>query len=142
MLTERIAATGGDEFSATVAGSLNQTIYYQAYVTLQGKVTYKGEVKSLVLTNARAATGDATQIGANKATLAGSLTDFPTDAESGILVSGVEGTEIVRAGVRIATDPKGSYTVNVEGLLPNTTYYYVAYLDLGAGVVYLSLIHI
>ena len=136
MLTERIAATGGDEFSATVAGSLNQTIYYQAYVTLQGKVTYKGEVKSLVLTNARAATGDATQIGANKATLAGSLTDFPTDAESGILVSGVEGTEIVRAGVRIATDPKGSYTVNVEGLLPNTTYYYVAYLDLGAGVVY------
>ena len=136
MLTERIVATGGDEFSATVAGSLNQTIYYQAYVTLQGKVTYKGEVKSLVLTNARAATGDATQIGAHKATLAGSLTDFPTDAESGILVSGVGGTEIVRAGVRIATDPKGSYTVNVEGLLPNTTYYYVAYLDLGAGVVY------
>lgn len=136
MLTERIVATGGDEFSATVAGSLNQTIYYQAYVTLQGKVTYKGEVKSLVLTNARAATGDATQIGANKATLAGSLTDFPTDAVSGIIVSGVEGTEIVRAGVRIATDPKGSYTVNVEGLLPNTTYYYVAYLDLGAGVVY------
>lgn len=136
MLTERIVATGGDEFSATVAGSVNQTIYYQAYVTLQGKVTYKGEVKSLVLTNARAVTGDATQIGANKATLAGSLADFPTDAESGILVSGVAGTENVRAGVRIATDPKGSYTVNVEGLLPNTTYYYVAYLDLGAGVVY------
>lgn len=136
MLSEKVTATGGEEFTATVTGSLNQTIYYQAYVTLQGKVTYKGEVKSLVLTNARAATGDATQIGAHKATLAGSLTDFPTDAESGILVSGVEGTEIVRAGVRIATDPKGSYTVNVEGLLPNTTYYYVAYLDLGAGVVY------
>lgn len=136
MLTERIVATGGDEFSATVVGSVNQTIYYQAYVTLQGKVTYKGEVKSLVLTNARAVTGDATQIGANKATLAGSLADFPTDAESGILVSGVAGTENVRAGVRIATNPKGSYTVNVEGLLPNTTYYYVAYLDLGAGVVY------
>ena len=92
MLTERIVATGDDEFSATVAGSVNQTIYYQAYVTLQGKVTYKGEVKSLVLTNARAVTGDATQIGANKATLAGSLADFPTDAESGILVSGVAGT--------------------------------------------------
>ena len=136
MLTERIVATGGDEFSATVVGSVNQTIYYQAYVTLQGKVTYKGEVKSLVLTNARAVTGDDTQIGANKATLAGSLADFPTDAESGILVSGVAGTENVRAGVRIATNPKGSYTVNVEGLLPNTTYYYVAYLDLGAGVVY------
>ena len=135
-LTEKAAATGSGEFVATVNGSVNQTIYYQAYVTLQGKVTYKGEVKSLVLTNARAVTGDATEVGGNKATLAGSLVDFPTDAESGIMVSGVEGTERVRAGVRIATDPKASYTVNVSGLLPNTTYYYVAYLDLGAGLVY------
>lgn len=135
-LTERIVATGGETFTATVNGSLNQTIYYQAYVTLQGKVTYKGEVKSLVLTNARATTGDATRIGANKVTLAGSLIGFPADAEGGIIVSGIEGTENVRAGVRIATDPKESYTVDVEGLLANTTYYYVAYLDLGAGMVY------
>lgn len=48
-LTEKVVATGGEDFSATVAGSVNQTIYYQAYVTLQGKVTYIGEVKSLVL---------------------------------------------------------------------------------------------
>ena len=84
------------------------------------KVTYKGEVKSLVLTNARATTGDATQIGANKVTLSGSLIGFPADAEGGIIVSGIEGTENVRAGVRIATVPKESYTVDVEGLLANT----------------------
>lgn len=135
-LTERITATGGAEFAATVAGSVNQTLYYQAYVTLQGKVTYKGEVKSLVLTNARAVTGEFSNVVANKATLAGSLADFPTGAECGIMVSGVEGTENVRAGVRIAADTKESYTVSVEGLVPNTTYHYVAYLDLGAGVVY------
>lgn len=135
-LTERVAATGGAEFAATVPGSVNQTIYYQAYVTLQGRVTYKGEVKSLVLTNARAVTGDATGVTANKVTLAGSLIDFPADAESGIVVSGVEGAERVRAGVRVATTPAGSYAVEVDGLLPNTTYHYVAYLDLGAGVVY------
>lgn len=136
-LSEKVAATGGADFAATVNGSVNQTIYYQAYVTLQGKVTYKGEVKSLVLTNARAITGGATDVKSNKATLAGSLVDFPTEeVESGIIVSGVEGTENVRAGVRIATASKESYTVEVEGLLPNTTYYYVAYLDLGAGVVY------
>lgn len=76
-LTEKVAATGGSEFAATISGSVNQTFYYQAYVTLQGKVTYQGEVKSLVLTNARATTGDATGVGANKATLAGSLADFP-----------------------------------------------------------------
>lgn len=137
VLSEKVAATGGADFAATVNGSVNQTIYYQAYVTLQGKVTYKGEVKSLVLTNARAITGGATDVKSNKATLAGSLVDFPTEeVESGIIVSGVEGTENVRAGVRIATASKESYTVEVEGLLPNTTYYYVAYLDLGAGVVY------
>lgn len=136
-LSEKVAATGGGEFAATVNGSVNQTIYYQAYVTLQGKVTYKGEVKSLVLTNARAITGDATDVKSNKATLAGSLVDSPMEeVESGIIVSGVEGTENVRAGVRIATASKESYAVEVEGLLPNTTYYYVAYLDLGAGVVY------
>lgn len=135
-LTEKVAATGGSEFAATISGSVNQTFYYQAYVTLQGKVTYQGEVKSLVLTNARATTGDATGVGANKATLAGSLADFPADAESGIIVSGVEGTESVRGGVRIAATAQSDYTVEVKGLLPNTTYYYVAYLDLGAGVVY------
>lgn len=136
-LSEKVAATGGGEFAATVNGSVNQTIYYQAYVTLQGKVTYKGEVKSLVLTNARAITGDATDVKSNKATLAGSLVDSPMEeVESGIIVSGIEGTENVRAGVRIATASKESYAVEVEGLLPNTTYYYVAYLDLGAGVVY------
>lgn len=40
-LTERVVATGGEEFAATVSGGLDQTIYYQAYVTLQGKVTTK-----------------------------------------------------------------------------------------------------
>lgn len=34
-LTEKVVATGGEDFSATVAGSVNQTIYYQAYVTLK-----------------------------------------------------------------------------------------------------------
>lgn len=135
-LTEKVVATGGEDFSAIVAGSVNQTIYYQAFVTLQGKVTYTGEVKSLVLTDARATTGDATHAGANRITLAGSLADFPADAESGIMVSGVAGTENVRAGVRVTTAPKDSYTVEVEGLMPGTTYYYVAYLDLGAGLVY------
>ncbi|MFR5759501.1 MAG: hypothetical protein ACLUE2_18155 [Bacteroides cellulosilyticus] len=53
------------------------------------------------------------------------------------IVSGIEGTENVRAGVRIATVPKESYTVDVEGLCwPILLMYYVAYLDLGAGMVY------
>ena len=86
--------------------------------------------------NARAVTGDVSDITANTVKLAGKLSEFPADAESGIVVSGVEGDENVRAGVRIAGTTAADFNVLASGLLPGTTYYYAAYLDLGAGVVY------
>ena len=44
---------------------------------------------------------------------------------------------VLRAGVRKqAENESDNYEVPVDGLLPNTTYYYTAYLDLGEGVVY------
>lgn len=136
-LSENVKGTSATEFSASVSGSVNETIYYQAFVTLQGKVTYTGSVMSCTLTNARAVTGEAKSLSANKATFAGSLVDYPSDAEAGIVVSGVEGTERVRAGVRIAAEAvSSSYEITATGLLPNTTYYYAAYLDLGTGTVY------
>ncbi len=43
----------------------------------------------------------------------------------------------MRAGVRIvAAGINDNYEVKAEGLLPNTTYHYTAYLDLGNGTVY------
>lgn len=135
-LTERVVANSEAEFCAGISGQPNDVYYYQAFVTLQGRVTYTGEVKSLIMTDAKAVTGSATDIAANKATLAGSLVDYPAEAEAGIVVSGVAGDENVRAGVRIAGTAGDSYNVAVAGLLPSTTYYYTAYLDLGAGVVY------
>lgn len=136
-LTQDIKGSSASEFSATVSGSANETIYYQAYVTLQGKLTYKGDIKSCTLTNAQAATGEAKDLTANRATLTGTLSDYPDDAESGIVISGVAGEERVRAGVRIAAPaPGSSFDITALGLLPNTTYYYAAYLDLGSGTVY------
>lgn len=136
-LTEKAGGTGGADFTATIAGSVNQTIYYQAFVTLQGKLTYTGEVKSLVLTNARAVTGNSSEVQASKAVLAGTLTDFPADAVCGVILSSAPDAEQVRAGVRVAAAQTGAaYSVEVKGLVPATTYYYVAYLDLGAGMVY------
>lgn len=135
-LSEKVVATSGSEFSATVSGTTGSVIYYQAYVTLQGRVTYKGEVKSAVLTNATATTGAASNITATTATLAGTTANAPTDGEAGIILSGVSGTENVRAGVRIASTDLSSLSVSALGLRPNTTYYYVAYVDLGQGVVY------
>ena len=62
-LTESIVTSSASEFSGSLSGlPKNQQIFYQAYVTLQGKVTYKGEVKSLVTTDARVATGDVTAV--------------------------------------------------------------------------------
>lgn len=135
-LTERVLGNSGAEFSATVSGQPNDVIYYQAFVTLQGKVTYKGKVSSTLLTNAKAITGDVANITANGATIDGKLSEFPADAESGIVISSVEGDENVRAGVRVAGTTAAEFSVDAKGMLPNTTYYYAAYLDLGAGVVF------
>ncbi len=61
----------------------------------------------------------------------------PQTATSGIVISGAEGSENVRAGVRIvAAGINDNYEIKAEGLLPNTTYHYTAYLDLGNGTVY------
>ena len=136
-LSEKIAASGNNEFQATVSGMPGDVVYYQAYVTLQGRVTYKGSVQSAVMTNAKAITGELKDLTANKVTLMGSLSEAPNDATSGIVISGAEGTENVRAGVRIQADGiNNNYEITAEGLLPNTTYHYTAYLDLGNGTVY------
>lgn len=135
-LTERVLANSGAEFSATVTGMPGTVYYYQAYVTLQGKVTYKGEVKSLILTDAKAETGEYKALTANSVTLNGKIVNMPEKAEMGIVVSGVGGDEAVRAGVRIPVEAAADYDASALGLVPGTTYYYAAYLDLGLGVVY------
>lgn len=137
-LTETATAASASEFSATLSGLVNNTtIYYQAFVTLQGKLTYTGEVKSLITTDATAVTGAATGIDYAEATLAGSISKYPTDAVAGIVISTSDDEEDVRAGLRLTIDGLAeNYEYTQEGLLPGTTYYYAAFLDLGAGVVY------
>lgn len=136
-LSEKVAATGSSEFQATVSGMPGDVVYYQAYVTLQGKVTYKGSVQSAIMTDAKAITGEPKDLTANSVILTGKLEKAPQEATSGIVISGVEGSEKVRAGVRIvAAGINDNYEIKAEGLLPNTTYHYTAYLDLGNGTVY------
>ena len=136
-LSEKVAASGSSEFQATVPGMPGDVVYYQAYVTLQGRVTYKGSVQSAIMTDAKAITGDPKDLTANSVILTGKLEKAPQTATSGIVISGVEGSEKVRAGVRIvAAGINDNYEIKAEGLLPNTTYHYTAYLDLGNGTVY------
>lgn len=136
-LSEKVAASGSNEFQATVSGMPGDVVYYQAYVTLQGRVTYKGSVHSAIMTDAKAITGEPKDLTANSVILTGKLEKAPQEATSGIVISGVEGSEKVRAGVRIvAAGINDNYEIKAEGLLPNTTYHYTAYLDLGNGTVY------
>ena len=136
-LSEKVAATGSGEFQATVSGMPGDVVYYQAFVTLQGRITYKGSVQSAIMTDAKAITGEPKDLTANSVILTGKLEKAPQEATSGIVISGAESSEKVRAGVRIvASGINDNYEIKAEGLLPNTTYHYTAYLDLGNGTVY------
>lgn len=136
-LTEVVTANSAGEFQATLDGLLeNQVIYYQAYVTLQGKLTYTGEVKSLITTDATVTTGGASDITFADATLYGTASKYPSSAKVGIVIAAEEDQEVVRAGLQVEGELADAFSAIKKGLMPNTTYYYAAYLDLGPGVVY------
>lgn len=132
-----VASIDGSTISATLTGlENNTTLFYQAYVTLQKTVTYKGEVKSLVTTNAKVSTSDASAVGINVATVGGVATDAPSDAVCGVAFAASSDVETVRAGLKVAADGDGTFSLTQKGLLPAATYYYAAYVDLGSGVIY------
>ena len=136
-LSEKVTGESTSEFSASISGTPGQVVYYQAFVTLQGHVTYTGTVSSAVLTDSKAITGGVKDLTATTVTFQASLEKAPADAVSGIILSPDTKTEKIRKGVRIQADGiNDNYEVKTEGLLPNTTYHYTAYLDLGNGVVY------
>lgn len=138
-LSGSVSATYTDgTFSSSLTGLANNTaLYYQAFVRLQGKVYYKGEVKSLITTDAKVATQSVTTVDYASATLGGTLTDYPSNATSGIVISTSSDVETVRAGLIVSNETlSDSFTMDRGGLLPNTQYYYAAYLNLGVGVVY------
>ena len=136
-LSEKVVATGeAAAFQASVSGTTGQTIYYQAYVTLQGKVTYKGQVLSAVLTNAKAITGASELVG-NGAKLSATFAENAGCNTVGIIVSGDADVEKAKLnGVKFASDSESAATATVDGLIPGKTYYYTAYIDLGNGIVY------
>ena len=138
-LTESVTGSyDGKTFVATITGlQTNVTLYYQAYVRLQGKVFYKGEVKSLVTTNATVSTKAASAVTANSVVMGGTVKDAPEGASCGIRIASVLDPEAVRAGVTMtAEELAAEFSLERKGLIPDTDYYYVAYLDLGSGVVY------
>ena len=137
-LTGKVGASSATAFSSTLSGLDDATtIYYQAFVTLQGRVTYRGEVKSLVTTDATIATGKADGVTAYTATLKGTAGNYTEDATTGYVISTSSDVETLRSAFRIHDAvAAASREDQVTGLQPSTTYYYAAYLDLGSGILF------
>lgn len=137
-LSNRVTGTlDGTTVTAEVTGlSDGVTYYYQVFVTLNSIVTYMGEVNSLVTTDATVTTVSASSIGSFGASVGAKFTGAPDGTTCGIVISTSDDTETVRSGLIVEYGGAADFSLEEKGLLPNTTYYYAAYLDLGAGVVY------
>mgnify|MGYP002623340434 CR=1 FL=1 len=131
-LSDRILGeVSSNEIKAVLSGlTKGQTIYYQAFVTLQNKVTYKGEVKSLTTSDASAVTSDAKDITYYSAVLNGTLSGNGDGSTAGFVISCDE--RKVRSGLAVEGSVEGNaVSLKKLGLLPSKTYYYATYLNLG-----------
>lgn len=124
--------------TATVNGlETGKTYYYQVFVSLKGQVSFQGEVKSFVTTNATVVTDNVQAVDFASATMGGAVTEAPADATVGVVISAEPDVEKVRAGLIVAAvEQAAAFSVEKSGLVPGTKYYYAAYLDLGSGVIY------
>lgn len=127
--------------SASVEGlETNKVYYYCVYVTLQGRVSYYGEVKSFITTDAKVTSSASSDVTASKALITASVSGVdgvPVEIGAGAKVSTSPVVEDIKNGLDIAGGLVGNtLSANALGLLPNTTYYYIPYLSLGDGHVY------
>lgn len=130
--------------TADVEGLENNKTYYAAtYVTLKNAVTYYGEPKQFVTTAAtvgapstQGVTGAKAMVSASVAGIAG----VPVEVIAGVKV--IDGTktradEDAKKGLEYIGSLDGNtINVTVGGLLPNTIYQYVPYIQMGEGKVY------
>lgn len=125
----KIAATSKDEhYSITLADlSANTTYYYCAYAVVNGQYVY-GEVKSFTTLKVLSViTGAASNIGTNKATVSCVVYGASESITCGVIY-GTTNQLSSTSGSRASTTSKGSYSINLESLKDNTTYYYRAYI--------------
>ena len=124
--------------TAVLSGLAEGTTYYYAtFVTLQGKVTKYGDVKSFVATDADVATSAATDITACTAVFNGQAQGIDDIlAASSVGFKYALSADGVPTGVEVSiNETASSFSVKVPSLLPGTTYYYAAYTKVGDGFI-------
>ncbi len=121
----------------------NVTYYYATYVTLQGKVTKYGEVKSFQTNDVTVASKDVTNLAAVSATLNASLSQ-PANVINGGEGEVACGFKVFWNDEKLETEgydyPLSSasqeFSLNLKGLTPGQTYYYVPYYKMSDGCYY------
>jgi len=138
------ASLNEGNIKASLTGlATNVTYTYCAFATLQGRVNYYGENKTFTTVEAKVSTMDAEGVTGAKATLGGQMTgSLPTSLEVGCgvkIAQDADAAVIKLQGRDYSFGQMGSmfdFNQQVAGLLPNTTYYYLPYINLGSGFVY------
>lgn len=130
--------------TATITGlTKDVTYYYATYVSLQGIVTEYGEVKQFTTSDALVATAEAASVTDFGATLGGTLSEVNDLLETsdatllyGILIAPENSTDEFRKWNRIeVSGNSSSFSYELKGLMPSTTYRYTAFMELN-GVPY------
>ena len=124
--------------TAVLSGLVEGTTYFYAtFVTLQGKVTKYGDVKSFVATDADVATSAATDITACTAVMNGQAHGIDDIlAASSVGFKYALSADGVPTGVEVSiNETASSFSAKVPSLLPGTTYYYAAYTKVGDGFI-------
>lgn len=138
--SKQLGSIDADGNVTTTLSNLTEgtTYYYATYVTLQGKVTKYGDVKSFIATDASVATAAATGVTACHAVLNGQavgVDDILENVSAGFKIALAE--DGVENGIDLTMDEAADkFSFEATGLLPATTYYYAAYTKVGDGYIY------
>lgn len=140
-----MTATGScveDAFNIALSGLKSNTTYsYRAFVTLQKTVTYYGETSTFYTVDAKVQTSQPSGIEGNTVVLGGSasgIENVPMAVGTGVKIGIVNDAETIKDSYDFAagTLTDNDFQATVKGLLPNSTYYYMAYINLGSGYAY------
>lgn len=116
------------------------TYYYATFVSLQGIVTEYGEVKSFYTTDAAVGTAAPASVTAVSANLGGTLNGVQDQLDAGTLEYGIAIAPLgvpVQDGMKlIGEGTSNSFTISAEGLVPNTSYNYAAFMVINGEPVY------
>ena len=140
-LKANISGTLSDgTISATLTDLMpGSVVYYQTYVTLSGNLTFTGEIKSLVTTDAKVSANPVSSVDPFGTTIEFTYDNVPEGSVVGVTLSPDAEVESVRNGLHITSGDaatRGSVAVEIKGLVPSTTYYYAPFVNVGAGEVY------